>query len=309
MKYLLTLLIVMGLGTASLIAQAKKGTYKMNSETSKSKSASKLYERGSTIKDVSLLTQLSNTNSKFYIAPYEHGYVYSEEKKKSNTQAADYSFYFVGVSGSRFDKPKTFALNAPKGLKPVAVSFSNDRLTMFATCLKPGPKTSYTIYQANKQNNVWSGWQELDIAKPFESAGFAVVNTAGNKMYLCAKSKIYKTGYDIYTSEYNDGWQKAILVQGDINSDGDDMFPTLFNDVLFYSSGAKGGEGGKDIIFVNLKDYSRECFNAGNKINTNAGEQMMILNEDNKSGLLIRNAPIATKAEVFRIVADDLFIK
>lgn len=307
MKRILTLVFLMILGKFTLTAQEKTGNHKMNSETSKSKSASKYYERGNTIKEVKELSQ-SGSNEKYYIAAYNKAFVYSEVKQVAKSSPV-YSFYSVAVNGSRFDKPKNFDHNAPAGVKPVAVSFNNNGTMMYATCLKKGSVTNFTMYEATKLNNKWTGWKELEVAKSFESAGFPVISGSGDVLYFCAKSKGSKSGYDIYSCTYNDGWQKSSAVPGDVNSDGDDMYPTLFGDVLFYSSGAKGGEGSSDIIFTDLKSPKRECFNAGSEINSKSAEKMMILNADNKTGVLISNRKSSSKPQIYNFVAEDVFIK
>lgn len=309
MNRILTFLLFLILSGQTIYAQEKTGNHKMNSETSKTKSASKYYERGSSIKEVKELTDLGS-NEKYYISRYDKGYVYSEIKKAAKySTPATYNFYYVATAGNRIDKPKSFSLNAPAGVKPVAVSFSNDGNTMFATCLRNGSVSNFTIYEASKTKGSWTGWKELDMAKTFVSAGFPVVNSGNNTLYFCAKSKVNKSGYDIYTSVYNDGWQKASALQGDINSEGDDMYPTLYGDVLFYSSTAKGGEGSSDIILVDLKDAKRECFNVGSEINTKSAEKMLILNADNKTGVMISNKNQANKQQIFSFEAEHVFVK
>lgn len=308
-KRLTTIFLSVLFVNSSLFAQAKISNKSMNSETSKSKSASKLYERGSKSVDVTVLSQLSSNNSKFYITPYNKGYVYSEIKKGGNiAKSNDVNFYYVAESNGRFDKPQAFNLNTPTDLIPVAVSFNADETSMFITCLQKPSTSNYTIYQAKKTNGIWSDWKEVAMARKFESAGFPVVNESGTMLYFTAKTKASTKGYDIYSSKLNNGWQDAVPMIGDINSMGDDMYPTLFKDVLFYSSNDKGGEGKSDIIFIDLKDKAKICYNAGSIINTEANEQLMLLNKDNRTGILINDSNDSSKLELFHFKVEGDYI-
>ncbi len=71
---LFSIFILFGNG---LLAQAKVSNQNSKSETSKSKSASKIYERGGKNVTVSSLEEINSKNREYYIARYMNSYVYS----------------------------------------------------------------------------------------------------------------------------------------------------------------------------------------------------------------------------------------
>lgn len=63
-------------------------------------------------------------------------------------------------------------------------------------------------------------------------------------------------GYDLYISyKVGNDWTSPVNLGNQINSIGDDMFPTVWADtVLFFSSNGRPGFGGADIYRVSIKD-------------------------------------------------------
>ena len=114
-------------------------------ESSKSKSASKIYERGNKKITITTIASLNSVNDEFYISAYKDGYVYSVLKSgKTPSSSNDASFYFVQSSNGRFGKPQKFDLNTPAGLIPVAVSFDRNNSQMFVTCTTIGKNQRFT---------------------------------------------------------------------------------------------------------------------------------------------------------------------
>ena len=299
------------LSGSMLLAQSKVSNQNSKSETSKSKSASKIYERGGKNIKVSPVTEVNSASREFYVANYNGGYVYSVISTDQAPKRADeVSFYFVKEVNGRFDNPKKFELNAPSNLIPVAVSFDKNNVNMYITCVQPSKELKYSMYQAKFTGGKWSNWSELPVAKKMESAGFPVLDASGTKLYFCGKSKAGTRGYDIYSvMNTSNGWQDAKNVGADINSDGDDMFPTLFENVLFFSSNDKGGEGKFDFIFTDLNDKSMTCYNAGELLNTNSNDQMIILNSNNNTGVLINDSKLSSKSDLYSFKVEGTYIR
>ncbi len=304
---LFSIFILFGNG---LLAQAKVSNQNSKSETSKSKSASKIYERGGKNVTVSSLEEINSKNREYYIARYMNSYVYSViSVDQAPKKASDVSFYSIKEVNGRFDKPQKFELNAPEKLIPVAVSFDKNGSNMFITCVQPSVTLKYTIYQAKYTNGKWSNWTELPVARKMESSGFPVMDESGSRLYFCGQAKATVRGYDIYSVENTkNGWQDAKNIGADINSDGDDMFPTFYKSNLFFSSNDKGGEGKFDIIFTDLSDKSFTCFNSGVLLNTEANDQMMLLNSDNSTGILINDSNSAGKSDLYKFKVEGAYI-
>ncbi|SMG27630.1 OmpA family protein [Sphingobacterium psychroaquaticum] len=101
-----------------------------------------------------------------------------------------------------------------------------------------------------KQGSSW-------IGEPFPynnvekySLGHAALNTDGNVLYFASDMPGGKGGVDIWFSEKNsDGsWGKPQNAGPEINGNGDEMFPSVFADTLYFSSDSYASMGGLDIF-------------------------------------------------------------
>ena len=98
-----------------------------------------------------------------------------------------------------------------------------------------------------------TGWVEEDFphnnVKEY-SLGHAALSDDENTLYYASDMAGGQGGVDIWYSErQSDGtWGKPVNAGTTINSAGDEMFPTVQGDVLFFSSNGFPGMGGLDIF-------------------------------------------------------------
>ena len=92
-------------------------------------------------------------------------------------------------------------------------------------------------------------------------------------------------GYDIYFSELvQDGWSEPRLLSRLINTVGDEMFPTIYGDTLFFSSDRLTGMGGLDIFKtyrINSKMWSPP-YNLKPPINSGSDDFGFVVRQDRK---------------------------
>lgn len=92
-------------------------------------------------------------------------------------------------------------------------------------------------------------------AFPFnsDSANIAhpAVNEDGTLIIFSSDKSGGKGGADLYYSEWNGSkWSVPITLGDMVNSSSSESFPTLYNNVLYFSSGRNGDENGLDIFKV-----------------------------------------------------------
>lgn len=116
-------------------------------------------------------------------------------------------------------------------------------------------------YGAKKEDNFckimvskWDGGQwTVPAVLSFEQEGINYGHPAlskdGKTLYFSSNSKDGWGGYDIWTSERTaEGWDEPKLMGRSVNTIGNEKFPTLDGDTLYFSSDFHTGMGGLDIF-------------------------------------------------------------
>lgn len=149
------------------------------------------------------------------------------------------------------------------------------------------------IYKKDSLGNL-----SIPVSFPYNSddysLGHATVTKDGKRIYFVSDMPGGFGQTDLYYSEYkNDHWEKPINLGPAINSEGREMFPTVFEDgTLFFSSDGRAGLGGLDLYFaVPEMDLFFEPQNLGYPLNSNFDDFGFALNEDFKTGYLSSNRP------------------
>jgi len=103
-----------------------------------------------------------------------------------------------------------------------------------------------------------------DIKPVFEntdtlsSSMHPAVNNQGTVLVFSSNKKNVKGGYDLYASvraKNSDSWGTPVLLSDNINTIGNEVFPTIGKDgFLYFSSDGRPGFGGLDIYKIKLDD-------------------------------------------------------
>jgi outer membrane protein OmpA-like peptidoglycan-associated protein len=126
------------------------------------------------------------------------------------------------------------------------------------------------------------------------SLGHASLTKDGKRIYFVSDMPGGFGQTDLYYSEYKNGaWDKPINLGPAINTEGREMFPTVFEDgTLFFSTDGRAGLGGLDLYFaVPEMDLYFEPQNLGYPLNSNFDDFGLSLNTDFKTGYLSSNRP------------------
>ncbi|MBK9256348.1 MAG: tetratricopeptide repeat protein [Saprospiraceae bacterium] len=119
-----------------------------------------------------------------------------------------------------------------------AIYFSSDRKGGFG---------GFDLYVSYLNNGIWSAPKNLGSA----------VNSSGNEitpffdeniLYFASDYHMGIGGFDVFRSKVVNGdWQEPVNLGNGVNSLGDDYFPCVHNNELYFTSNRLGGKGSNDI--------------------------------------------------------------
>ncbi len=101
----------------------------------------------------------------------------------------------------------------------------------------------------NDDEQVWTNFRKLPFCKSDVNYGHPTFFNSDKGLIFSSNDGDGIGGYDLYVSYLNNGsWSEPVLLPKGINSSGDEKFPSMKGDSLFYSSDGKIGMGGLDIF-------------------------------------------------------------
>ena len=171
----------------------------------------------------------------------------SEDKKKyawTNRRFTD-----LAVLQDEQVKPFGESLNTPLNEGPLCFSQDFSEL-IFTRCDQEGDKAvQCRIFSCKWDGNKWSAPMPLSFQLEGTNYIHPALSKDENTLFFASNDKDGWGGYDLYFSERTkSGWSAPQLLSRIINSLGDDVFPTLDKDTLYFSSNYHGGMGGLDIF-------------------------------------------------------------
>ncbi|MGZ4096533.1 MAG: OmpA family protein, partial [Bacteroidia bacterium] len=132
-------------------------------------------------------------------------------------------------------------------------------------------KVNLKIYTRKKEGEKWTDWAEFPFNSDDYSCGDPAISSDGKTLYFVSDMPGSLGLTDIWVSNFENGtWTKPENLGQAVNSEGREMFPSLFEDeVLFYSSDGKVGLGGLDIFYtIPAGDSYFEAQNLGYPLNS-----------------------------------------
>lgn len=199
--------------------------------------------------------------------------------------------YFYATSASRFHDPnKKFYYNSnyhllsaanaksgngkflnmiPKNLQSGPVTFSDDMSKMvvtqaaYAKKVKDADKQQTNafysrLYQSdyNSKRKKWSAFKEVFPQKEGYSYSHPCLIDNGKSLLFSSDIPGGFGGYDIYITHWDNNlktWGIPVNLGAQVNTQGDEISPVLFNNMLIFSSNGHIGFGGYDIYSVSYE--------------------------------------------------------
>ena len=172
------------------------------------------------------------------------------------------------------------------------VAFTRNNLRD-ATRTKGTTRVNLKIFFADcGGEGLWQNLQPFELNSDDYSVGHPAVSTDGKVMFFSSDMPGGYGGPDLYVTKFDSGgWSKPINLGPEINTSGDELFPSLANDsVLYFSSSGLGGFGGLDLFISQLKDWMPERpKNMGSPLNSEADDFAILVDSTGRNGYLSSN--------------------
>jgi outer membrane protein OmpA-like peptidoglycan-associated protein len=278
-------------------------------QTSKSKSKSKLYEKGLQNKNVKIRNEktLNSPNTDYSPSYYQNGLVYVSSRQSKGTQDRKTGETFFELYFSPFDPagdpstPSSFSLEINSAVHEGPVTFSHNYKTMFFTRnnMDKGQKKAdksgivrLKIYEAKKGKEDWKDITELSFNNDSYSCMHPTLSLDGNTLYFTSDMPGGYGGYDLYvTTRSKSGWSQPTNLGKDVNTDKNEVFPFIHaNGSLFFSSDGHNSMGGLDLFFTEIDNgNTSEVTNLGEPFNSLKDDLGIIMNDDASKGFFSSN--------------------
>jgi len=176
-----------------------------------------------------------------------------------------------------------------------ACSFSSDGKVMYFTRSRRvvDGVTGTEVMYSNRAGGTWSTPKNIKIfADTTISVAHPALSPDGQTLYFVSDAKNGKGGKDIWSATLLDGECKYVQNLGpEINTAGDEMFPSVREDgTLYFSSNGHSGYGGLDIFKATpQKDNSWVVENMGEPINSSGDDFGITFDGKSEKGFLSSN--------------------
>ncbi|MBI1224863.1 MAG: OmpA family protein [Bacteroidetes bacterium] len=161
----------------------------------------------------------------------------------------EFSDLFVADVQSGDVQPFDNQLNTPNNEGTATFNKTNNEL-YFTRCYGDKKEDNFCKIMSSKWDG--SNWSE-PVALPFQqngvNYGHPALSADGNVLYFSCNSKDGWGGYDLWASERKgELWNEPKLLPRTVNTIGNEKFPWLDGDTLYFSSDFHPGMGGLDIF-------------------------------------------------------------
>lgn len=252
---------------------------------------------------------VNSSNGEICPVPYQDGVVFMSNRKEVQpieqldavTHAAFYRLYFSsGAPDStakhllRMELPAIFAKDLKPRLHVGPVSFYNNYNKMvFAASTGFNVRTGERTMQLHFAELADGTWK---VEAPFShnsneySLADPTISKDGKTLFFCGDIKGGFGGKDLYKSDFIDGkWTKPQNLGEAINTTGDEAFPFIHNETLYFSSNGHPGMGGLDIFRAEQHDNFLDVQNVGYPLNTNYDDFGVSLDSTGRRGYFSSN--------------------
>ncbi len=127
------------------------------------------------------------------------------------------------------------------------------------------------IFKAEATDGIWSIKGEMQVGDGDYSVGHPAISRDGNTLYFVSDMPWGYGGTDIYSvTKQGNNWSQPVNLGPNINSDGNEMFPFIWNDsTIYFASDGLTGMGGLDIFESHLEEGAwTKAVNIGAPINS-----------------------------------------
>lgn len=275
-----------------------------------------LWESQQPSADIRNLQIINTRYSDFGPAWYKNGIIFSTDRKSDYMNGKTYDWTSFNYLNLYYSEPLYYKdywsdLNVPEKMPnrfnqsyhdgPAVVLQDNNTIFITRTMAKGGRKSEKNI-RTSLLKIFYGQIPEKGRIKykpfPFNSDNYSVghpaINQAGNRIIFSSNMPGGLGGTDLYMSEFLNGeWSEPINMGSEVNTFGNEVFPTWVNDTLLYfSSDGLPGLGGLDIFQSTYSNGKwHKPINLLSPINSSYDDFGIIFTSGNSSGLFSSNRP------------------
>lgn len=182
----------------------------------------------------------------------------------------------------------------------------------FVRCFGEKKEDNYCkIMYSTLKNNTWSDPKVLDFVKDQVNYSGPWLSENGKELYFSSNDPDGWGGYDIWVSKRaEDGWwEDPQPLSRNINTIGNERFPTLDGDTLYFSSDGHTGMGGLDIFRTYQLNSQRSWappFNLKPPVNS-GGDDFGFVVSSNKADQEVLQSGFFTSTRYDGIGNDDIY--
>ena len=174
------------------------------------------------------------------------------------------------VKNNEFSKPKKIFNTLNDQFADGSFTFSADGKIIYFTRSSVG-KTNKNqlnklqLFKAELVDGKWKNIQKLSFNDSNYNFAHPALNKDGNTIFFSSDKSGSFGGMDLWMSKWDGAsWGEVIHLPSSVNTTKNELFPTIFQDTLFFSTDGLIGYGGMDIFKMPLSNM------AGNAINLKA---------------------------------------
>jgi len=280
------------------------------------------------------LENANTVNSEFWVGVKEGEYFYASSKSRfhdPNKKFYHRSGYYSLDENSEYsikneaDSRRRLLDMIPVDLQNGPMSFSSNMTKMVVTQVsydkgdgigmtKQGlnafqTKLYYSDFNAKRKG--WSSFKEVFPQKAGYSYSHPFLIDNDRSLLFSSDMPGGFGGYDIYVSHWNDKtgkWGDPVNLGSQINTEGDEISPGLFNDLFVFSSNGHVGFGGYDIYGISYEDghvVEGSLMHFGYPINT-VHNDFSLLQIDENRGYIVSDRRIDSKDDIFYFERNDM---
>jgi len=264
-------------------------------QSSKTKAAKKLYEKGSEVKVLNT-SKINTRNLEFSPAYYQNGIVFVTSRKVKGKKEKFYELFYADLDGNGAPiEAREFSVNLNNTKHKAQVTFDREGQTLYFTsnniekdAENDEKKVAHLkIYEAKKGASDWGNVQELPFNADNFDCAHPTLSADGQKLYFTSNRPGGFGGMDLYFVERTDnGWSNPINLGKDINTEKNELFPFIHSSGnLFFTSNGYQGAGGLDLFMIDISDRKwGQVTNLGQPFNSPEDDLGLILNPEGTRG-------------------------
>ncbi len=292
-------------------------------ESSKTKAANKLYEKGSEVQVVNA-KKVNTSNLEFSPAYYQNGIVFvtsqnKQGKKDRKIKETYFELFYADLDGNGLPlEPREFLVHLNTTQHEGPVTFDREGKVLYFTSnninnLVQDENTKgvahLKIYEARKGTQDWGHVKELPFSSDEYDCAHPTLSADGRKLYFTSNMPGGFGGMDLYFVEKSEnGWGKPINLGKDINTEKNELFPFMHSSGnLFFSSNGYQGAGGLDLFMIDISGRKwGQVTNLGQPFNSPADDLGLILNPEGTKGYFASSRDGGTgKDDIYMFEAAD----